>query len=108
MLPLMLDPRFKSFHLVSSFVSQEEGISIVNEYDKRTLYLMFLKWYHHLHPMIESIGRGDQTIDEDCSWDLFQQIASISKPAKELVTRELLIFRHYQVDPIDIMCPLQW
>jgi hypothetical protein len=56
---------------------------------------MFLKCYHHLHPMIESIGCVDQTIDENCSLNIFQQIASISEPTKELVTRELLIFKHY-------------
>jgi hypothetical protein len=33
---------------------------------------MFLKCYHHLHPMIESI-------DEDCNLDIFQQTASISE-----------------------------
>jgi hypothetical protein len=27
---------------------------------------------------------------------------------KELVTKELLIFRCYEVDPKDIKCPLQW
>jgi len=47
----MLDPRFKSFHLVSSFVGQEEGIRIMDEYDKKTLYPMLLKCYHYLHPM---------------------------------------------------------
>jgi len=40
--------------------------------------------------------------------DIFQQIASTSKPSKELVNRELLIFKRYQVDPKDIKCPLQW
>jgi hypothetical protein len=45
---------------------------------------MFLKWYHHLHPMIESIGRGDETIDEDCSWDLFQQTVSIANQQRNL------------------------
>ncbi len=48
----MLDLRFKNLRLVSSFVGQEEGVSIVDEYDRRTLYPMFLKCYHHLHPMI--------------------------------------------------------
>jgi hypothetical protein len=93
---------------MSFFVDQEEGINIVNKYDRRTLYFMFLKCYHHLHPMIESIGCVDQTIDEDCGLDIFQQIVSISEPTKKLVTMELLIFKHYQVDPKDIMCPLQW
>ncbi len=48
---LMLDPRFKNFHLISSFVGREEGVNIMDEYDKKTLYPMLLKCYHHLHPM---------------------------------------------------------
>ncbi len=39
---LMIDSRFKSPCLVSSFVGQEEDVSIVDEYDRRTLYPMFL------------------------------------------------------------------
>jgi hypothetical protein len=35
----------------------------------------------------------------------FEPTSSISELAKELVKRELLILRHYQ---IDIKCPLQW
>jgi hypothetical protein len=27
---------------------------------------------------------------------------------KELVTKELLVFKCYQVDPKDIKCPFQW
>jgi hypothetical protein len=69
---------------------------------------MFLKCYHYLHPIIKSIECVDQTIYEDRSLDIFQQTTSISEPTKELVVRELLIFRHYQVDPKDIMCVLQW
>jgi hypothetical protein len=46
---LMLDPWFKSLHLVSSFVGREQGISIVKEYDQKSLQPMLLKCYHHLH-----------------------------------------------------------
>jgi hypothetical protein len=60
MLFLMLDLRFKNLRLVSSFVGRE-GVSIVDEYDRRTLYLMLLKCYHHLHPIIESIGCVDES-----------------------------------------------
>ncbi len=105
---LMVDPRFKSLCLVSSFVDREEGVSIVNEYDRRTLYLMLLKRYHHLHPMTKIVGCENQIGDEDSNLDIFQQIGSPSEPSKELVTKELLIFKHYQVDPKDIQCPLQW
>jgi hypothetical protein len=33
---------------------------------------------------------------------------STSEPTKELVNRDQLIFRRYQVDVIKIMCPFQW
>jgi hypothetical protein len=38
--------------------------------------------------------------------DIFEQIASISEPVEELVKKELLIFRKYQLDVKDIKCPL--
>jgi len=104
----MLDPRFKSLCLVSSFVGRKEGVNIVDEYDRRTLYHMFLKWYHHLHPTIKFVGCVDQTCDEDLNLDIFQWTTSTSEPSKELVTNESLIFRNYQVDLKDIKCPLQW
>jgi hypothetical protein len=45
MLLLMLDPRFKTFHLVSSLIGHEQGKAIVEEYDKKSLFPMFLKCY---------------------------------------------------------------
>jgi hypothetical protein len=80
----------------------------VDEYDRKTSYPIFLKCYHYLHPMIESIGCVNQTFDRDFNLDIFRQTASTSEPSKELVTRELVIFRCYQVDPKDIKCLLQW
>jgi hypothetical protein len=79
----------------------------MNEYD-RTLYPMILKCYHHLHPMTKSIGCIDQITNENYSLDIFQQIAFTSEPTKELVTEELLIFRHYQMDLKNIKSLFQW
>jgi hypothetical protein len=76
MFSLMLDPRFKSFCPISSFVGRKEGVSIVDEYDRRTLYPMPLKCYHHLHPITEFVGCVDQIGDENSNLDTFQQIAS--------------------------------
>jgi len=59
MLFLMLDLKFKSLCLVSSFVGRKEGVSIVDEYDRRTSYHMLLKCYHHIHPMTKSVGCVD-------------------------------------------------
>jgi hypothetical protein len=72
MFSLMLDPRFKNLCLISSFVAQEEGVSIMVEYDRIILYPMLFKCYHHLHPMKKIVGCVDQTCDEDSSLDIFQ------------------------------------
>ncbi len=42
MLSLMLDPRFKTFHLVSSLIGCEQGITIVEKYDNFLNFLCFL------------------------------------------------------------------
>jgi hypothetical protein len=79
---------------VSSFIVREQGIAIVEEYDKKSLYPMLLKCHHHLHPLAKfesvfvNIG-----VDEDCSLDIFEQIANTSELVKKLVNMELLIFR---------------
>jgi hypothetical protein len=38
MLFLMLDPRFKNLHVVSSFIGLEQSKAIFKEYDRQTLY----------------------------------------------------------------------
>jgi hypothetical protein len=48
----MLDPRFKSLHIVSSFVGWKKNVSLVEEYDKKSLYPMLVKCHEHLHPFI--------------------------------------------------------
>jgi len=40
MISLMLDPKFKSFHTISSFVGRDQGVALVQEYDKKSLYSM--------------------------------------------------------------------
>jgi len=40
----MLDPKLKSLHLVSSFIGHEQGISIMKEYDKKSLYHMLVNF----------------------------------------------------------------
>jgi hypothetical protein len=52
MFSLMLDPKFKSFHLMSSFIGREQGVSIFEEYDSKSLYPMLSKCLHHLHPLV--------------------------------------------------------
>jgi hypothetical protein len=53
MLVLILNPKFKSFHLVFSFIGCDQGITIVEQYDTMSLYPMLMKCYYHLYPSIE-------------------------------------------------------
>jgi len=58
----MLDPKLKNLHLTYIFIGREEGVNIVEEYDKQLLYPMFKKCYHHLHSMANSkVECVDQT-----------------------------------------------
>ncbi len=103
----MLDPRFKTFCLVSSLIGHEQRKAIVEEYDKKSLFPMLFKCYYHLHPMVEfKRDVVEQKVEEDKSLDIFGMIASINEPTIELVNVEHLIFRHYQVDVKNIKCRL--
>jgi hypothetical protein len=84
-------------------------VNIVEEYDKRTLYPMLLKCYHCLHPIVKyEVGHACQTTNANCDMDIFEQIPCPSESLIELITREMLIFRCYQVVSKDIKCPFQW
>ncbi len=68
---------------------------------------MLFKCYYHLHPLVEfERGVVDQRVEEDMIFDIFEMTTNTSDPTMELVNRELLIFKHYQVDVKDIKCPL--
>jgi hypothetical protein len=63
---LMLYSQFMNFRFMSSFVGHEQGISILEVCDKKSLHLTFLKCYHCLYPMPNyEIGFVGQKVDED-------------------------------------------
>ncbi len=49
---LMLDPRFKSLCVISSFVGREKGVALVGEYDRKSLYSMLVKCHKHFHLLV--------------------------------------------------------
>jgi len=106
---LMLDPRFKTFHFVSLLIGHEQSKANIEEYDKKSLFPMFLKCHYHLHLLVEyERGVVDLMIEENNNLDIFEMIINTSELAIELINKELLIFMHYQVNVKDIKCPLQW
>jgi hypothetical protein len=88
-------------YIVSSFVGREQGVAFVEEYDRKTLYLMLVKCHGHLYPLVR--------LNKNSTYqNIFEQIVSTSEIIEENVKRELLIFKKYQLDVKDIKCPLQW
>jgi hypothetical protein len=51
---LVLDLKFKFFDVISSFIGREQGVALVEEYDKKSLYLMLVKCHEHLYPLVNS------------------------------------------------------
>jgi hypothetical protein len=104
----MLDPKFKILCLISPiFYDHEKSVTFVEEYDKISLYLMFIKCHHYLH-IVTRFEISCQNPNKNCGSNIFEQIASTNELMKKLVGRKLLIFKRYQVHIKNIKCPLQW
>jgi len=54
MISLMLDPMHKSLCIISSFIRREQGVTLVEEYDRKSLYPMLVKCHEHLRPLVKS------------------------------------------------------
>ncbi len=108
MLSLMLVPRFKSLRLVSSLIDRKQAISIGEEYDQQSLFPMLLRCYHILQPMVEFGLVADMQTDEENNLDIFQMFVGTSEPTKEVVNKELMMFKRFQVDFKDNKYPLKW
>jgi hypothetical protein len=53
-------------------------------------------------------GVVNQMVEKDNSLDIFEMTIHTNEPTTKLINKELLIFKHYQVDVKTIKCPLQW
>jgi len=93
---------------MSFFIVCEQGVAIIEEYDARFSHPMFLKCYHHLHPVVESKNEfADQTMNVNYTLDIFDMATKTNEPTKEIVKKRFLIFRHYQMDVKEITYPPQ-
>jgi len=74
---LMLDPRFESLCLLILFYIDHEGVLIVKEYEKISLYPMLIKCHNHFnHVLISKIAWSNQIVEENCNLAIFEQIAN--------------------------------
>jgi len=98
---------------VFSFIGCDIGRLIINEYDEKSLFLMLLKCYEHLHQIFGALDNSQSSqmdIDAKCSLDIFE-MGSCGEPVQfnqECFNQELLLFQQFQVDVKETNCPLQW
>jgi hypothetical protein len=73
MISLMLDPRYKSLCIISSFVRREQGVALVEEYDTKSLYPMLVKCHEDLHPLVRSKTNfvNQNIFYQDCNLDIY-------------------------------------
>jgi hypothetical protein len=107
MFSLILNPIFKSLKLISSLINREQVVSIVEEYDQQSLFLMFLRCHHILHPMVDFGPMANMQTNEKSILDIFKKSTRTSEPTKEVVNKELFMFRKFQVHAKDIKCHLE-
>jgi hypothetical protein len=69
---------------------------------------MFLRYYHILHPTTEFGHVANTQTDGENSLDIFEMSTRTNGPTKEVVNKELLMFKRFQVDVKDIKCLLKW
>jgi hypothetical protein len=54
MLTLMLDHRFKTLKLIYLFIGCKLMVAITIEFDRKLVFPMFFKSYHHSYPLDET------------------------------------------------------
>jgi hypothetical protein len=86
MIFLMLNPRFKNLCIVSSFVGREQGVALVEEYDRKSLYLVLVKCHEHLHPLVRlDKNCVDQDISKQyCNLDILNKLQAQMNQHKSL------------------------
>jgi hypothetical protein len=79
MFSLMLDSWFKSLRSISSFVGCEQGTFIIEKYDWKSLWPMFLKSYHHFDHVVDCYVESiEHKSYEENNLDILQVILILS------------------------------
>ncbi len=91
MFVLMLDSIFKSLRLMFSSIDHEHGVTITLKNDRKCLFFMLLKSYHHLHPLLKAKSYFVYKNDENKNLDIFEMVAINSELHHKLLTSQISI-----------------
>ncbi len=92
MLALMLNPKYKNLKIAFTSIGKEFGVGVVEDYDKKTLFLLLLKTYQFLHLLAKSSSIAKKASDEDSNLDNFYMSPKTTELSKEVVRQEVNLF----------------
>ncbi len=105
-LVLILDPRYKSMHLVRTYAGCDNVVVLVVEYDWKLLFPLLMEVYKLSMPII--IKEFDEFRSRTKNEDFFYTIQTTANILKDLVGREFYIYYWYHVDGDSYNCALTW
>jgi hypothetical protein len=66
-----------------------------------------LNCYHDLHPLFEMLLLT-KVLMKNTIQNIFDITTNTNEPTKDVVNLELLIFKRFQMDAKNIICPFEW
>jgi hypothetical protein len=81
--------------LNSSFIGHENGVATSKKYDRKSLFLIVLKFNHHLHRFLKAENFLAYIINEDRSLDICEMVVGINEFTKKKLNEKLFIFCRY-------------
>jgi hypothetical protein len=69
-----------------SYIGHEQWVVITKEYDRVSLLPMFLKFYHHLHPLSKVDSSFVDKFNKDTDLDIFEMVVNTNELMKELIS----------------------
>ncbi len=93
----MLDPIFKSMHIMNTYVGYENATILVATYDEPMLLPLLMKVYKSSLPLVDEL-QTFESLDGDSFKDLFHTTNTIINTWIKIVGRELYDYHQYHVD----------
>jgi hypothetical protein len=87
-----------------SLIGCEQRKVIIEKYDKKIFVSYFFKCHYYLHPLAEfEKDVVDKKVEKDNNLDIFEMTTNTIESTMNLMNRELLIFKRYQMDVNTLM-----
>jgi hypothetical protein len=111
MMAIMLDPHFKSLHIVDDLLGHGNAIRLAIEYDAKIVIPLLMVCFEWLNPIAISASTVATIVNvvvEEFEENMFGAEASIEESSCALVIGEIILFRKLFVLPYACVDPFIW